>query len=230
MRLEAVHAEINRVADRDAVFGIDVGNVNIQTARFLHLGPGNLMVTSALYATVGFGLPAGIAAALSFPGRQVWTLSGDGAMAMVVPDLVTQAEQHLPVINVVLTNKSLGFILAEQDDTPQPHSSVTLSDIDFAKVAEGFGVKGFTVRTRDELRTVLDHVARTTEPVLIDIKVTDDRELPVEHFPVHEDDHPDLPAFRRRYRAESLDAFATIAARHGVRLLAVATARATATS
>jgi pyruvate oxidase len=230
VRLEAVYAEINRVADRDAVFGIDVGNVNIQTARFLHLGPGNLMVTSPLYATMGFGLPAGIAAALSFPGRQVWTLSGDGAMAMVVPDLVTQAEQHLPVINVVLTNQSLGFIQAEQDDTPQPHSGVTLSDIDFAKVAEGFGVKGYTVRTRDELRTVLDHVARTTEPVLIDIKVTDDRELPVEHFPVHEDDHPDLPAFRRRYRAESLEAFATIAARHGVRLPAVATGGARVTS
>ncbi len=216
VRLEAVYAEINRVVDRDAVFGVDVGNVNIQSARLLHMGPGNQMVTSPFYATMGFGLPAGIAAALSYPGRQVWTLSGDGGMAMVIQDLVTQAEQRLPIINVVFTNSSLGFIEAEQDDTPQPRSGVELADVDFAKVAEGFGVRGFTVRTREELRAVLDRVAHTEEPVLIDIKVTDDRQLPVEQFPIHAADRADFADFRRRYRADALEPFAEIAARHGV--------------
>lgn len=216
VRLEAVYAEINRVVDRDAVFGVDVGNVNIQSARLLHMGPGNQMVTSPFYATMGFGLPAGIAAALSYPGRQVWTLSGDGGMAMVIQDLVTQAEQRLPIINVVFTNRSLGFIEAEQDDTPQPRSGVELADVDFAKVAEGFGVRGFTVRTREELRAVLDRVAHTEEPVLIDIKVTDDRQLPVEQFPIHAADRADFADFRRRYRADALEPFAEIAARHGV--------------
>ncbi|CAM5505416.1 MULTISPECIES: pyruvate oxidase [Streptomyces] len=218
LRLEAVYAEINQVTEPDAVFGVDVGNVNISTARFLHLGPGHQMVTSPFYATMGFGLPAGIAAALSYPGRQVWTLSGDGGMAMVIPDLVTQAEQRLPVINVVFTNRSLGFIEAEQDDTPQPHSGIALSDVDFAKVAEGFGVRGHTVVTREELREVLSKVAHTEEPVLIDVKVTDDRQLPAEQFPLRASDRADFADFRRRYRAEALEPFADIAARHGVAL------------
>lgn len=218
VRLEAVYAEINRVAARDAVFGVDVGNVNIQSARFLHLDPDKLMTTSPLYATMGYGLPAGIAAAVEFPGRQVWTLSGDGGFAMVAQDLVTQAEQHLPIINVVFTNKSLGFIEAEQDDTHQPHSGVDLSDVDFAKVAEGYGVRGYTVRTRQEMRDVLDQVADTAEPVVIDVKVTDDRQLPVEAFPLRAAGRPDFEDFRRQYRAESLEPFADILARQGVAL------------
>ncbi len=218
LRLEPVYAEINRVAKENAVFGIDVGNVNIQSARFLHLDPAKKMTTSPLYATMGYGLPAGIAAGLAYPDRQIWTISGDGGMAMVVPDLVTQVEQHLPVINIVMTNKSLGFIEAEQDDSGQPHSGVDLSDVDFAKVAEGFGVKGFTVRTRAEMHEVMDAVKDTTEPVLVDVKVTDDRQLPVELFPLRAADREDFEEFRASYEAENLEPFEAILGRHGLDL------------
>lgn len=218
VRLEAVYAQINRVADSNAVFGVDVGNVNIQAARFLHMRHTNKTTTSPLYATMGYGLPSGIAAALQYPDRQIWTLSGDGAMAMVVQDLVTQAEHHLPVINVVFTNKSLGFIEAEQDDAGQPHSGIDLSDIDFAKVAEGFGVRGYTVRTREEMERVMDAVAHTTEPVLVDVKVTDDRQIPVEAFPLRRSGRPDFDQFRAQYEAESLEPLEDIASRHGVAL------------
>lgn len=218
VRLEPVYAEINRVAAPDAIFTVDVGNVNIQAARFLHMGPDTVTTTSPLYATMGYAAPAGIAAGLAYPGRQVWTISGDGALAMVPSALLTQAELHLPVINVVMTNKSLGFIEAEQDDTHQPHSGVDLSDVDFAKVAEGFGVRGYTVRTREDMRRVMDEVATTTDPVLVDVKVTDDRQLPVEAFPLRATDRADFVEFRAHYEAEDLEPFAEILARNGVDL------------
>ncbi|MCT2980041.1 pyruvate oxidase [Propionibacterium freudenreichii] len=207
IRIEPIYAEINKHAKPDAIFGIDVGNVNISSGRFLKLGGDKRMVTSPLYATMGFGLPAGIAAALKYQGRQIWTLSGDGGFAMVVQDLATQAAHNLPVINIVFTNKSLGYIEAEQDDTRQPHSGVALTDVDFAKVAEAFGVKGYTVRTLAELRRVLDEVSDTKVPVVIDIKVTNDRMLPVEAYPVNRADRPDFDDFAAHYEATPLRPF-----------------------
>ena len=213
LRFEPIYREINRVAAPDAIFGADVGNINIAIARFLDLH-GRTQIVSPLYATMGFGLPASIAAALRYPDREIWSLSGDGGLAMVVPDLITQVEHHLPVINVVFTNKTLGFIEAEQDDTHQPHSGIDLMDVDFATVAQGFGVRGITVRTRAELIAALDEVKGTTEPVLIDVKITDDRMLPVEAFPHDRADRADFDAFVQLYEAEDLEPFAEILARH----------------
>lgn len=181
-RMESIYKAINEVADDDAVFGIDVGNVNIATARFLNLGKGRTFTTSPLYATMGYGIPAGLAAGLEYPEREVWTLSGDGGFAMMSQDLVAQRDQNVGVINVVFTNKSLGFIEAEQDDTHQPHSGIDLSDIDFAKVAEGFGVKGYTVHSGDEFAEIIRQVKGTKVPVVIDVKVTNDRLIPNERF------------------------------------------------
>lgn len=218
IRIEPIYAEINKHAKPDAIFGIDVGNVNISSGRFLKLGGDKRMVTSPLYATMGFGLPAGIAAALKYQGRQIWTLSGDGGFAMVVQDLATQAAHKLPVINIVFTNKSLGYIEAEQDDTRQPHSGVALTDVDFAKVAEAFGVKGYTVRTLADLRRALDEVSDTKEPVVIDVKVTNDRMLPVEAYPVNRADRGDFDDFAAHYEATELRPFGEILAEHGIHL------------
>ncbi|USR78883.1 pyruvate oxidase [Arcanobacterium pinnipediorum] len=214
IRLETVFHEINKVAAPDALFGIDVGNVNIASARFLKVNPGQQFTTSPLFATMGYGLPAAVAGSLEYPQRQVWNLAGDGGITMVIQGLTTAAEHHLPIISVVLTNESLGYIEAEQDDTNQPHSGIALSDLDFAKIAEGFGVQGLTVRTADELRAALAKAQHTTEPILIDVKVTNDRMLPVEQFPQSRDERADFDEFRASYRAQDLEPFAEILARH----------------
>ncbi|MDD7464888.1 MAG: pyruvate oxidase [Actinomycetaceae bacterium] len=213
-RFEPLYAAINKVADPDAIFGVDVGNVNIATGRFLHMDHDKTFVTSPLYATMGFGVPAGLAAALEFPGREVWTLSGDGGFAMMSQDLIAQRDEHLPIINVVFSNGSLGFIEAEQDDTRQPHSGVKISDVDFAQVAQGFGVTGYTVHSGTEFEKVLNEVKGTREPVVIDVKITNDRLLPVEKFPTHAEDMEGFEEFRQRYDASELEPFGEILARH----------------
>lgn len=221
---ESVYKVINKMAAKDALFGVDVGNVNIAVARLLSLGGGRRQVTSPLYATMGFGMPAAIAAALEYPDREVWSLSGDGGLAMVVPDLITQAEHELPIMNLVFTNESLGYIEAEQDDTHQPHSGIKLQNVDFAKVAEGFQVTGFTVHKAEELESVLQQaqqVTRSGKPVLVDIKITNERLLPVEQFPHRRSGEPDVIAdfdkFVEHFEAEALEPFGEILDRHGVK-------------
>ncbi|GEL12570.1 pyruvate oxidase [Lapidilactobacillus concavus DSM 17758] len=182
LRVEPIYKEINRIAKKDAAFLIDVGNVTIDSLRFLEMNPKQSFTTSGWFATMGYALPGGIAAQLSYPERQVFTISGDGGFTMVAQDLVTMAKYHLPVINVVLSNDSFGFIKAEQDDTKQSHYGVDIASVDFAKVAEGYGVKGFKVTNHDELVAAFDYAKTATEPVVIDVKIADERPIPVEQL------------------------------------------------
>lgn len=195
-----------------------MGNVNIAAVRYLKMGEGRRFTTSPLYATMAYGVPAAIAAKLSHPDRQVWSLSGDGGFAMNMQDLVIQVVEKLPIINIVFTNKTLGYIESEQYDTHQPYTGVYLADVDFATVAKAMGLNGYTVRTRQEFDEVLVEVRGRQEPVVIDVKITDDRLLPVEQFPLRASDRPDFTEFRAQYRAEELEPFADILARHDVAL------------
>lgn len=180
MRVEPVFREINRIAKDDAVFIADVGNVTINSVRHLMMKGTQMFTTSGLFATMGFGVPGGIAAKLNFPQRQVFTLSGDGGFAMVMQDIITQVKYKLPVINVVFSNNSFGFIEAEQEDTKQTKYGVDLMGADFGKAAEAMGAKGFTVTDPKQLREVFDEAAHSNVPVVIDVKMSNYRPLPVE--------------------------------------------------
>lgn len=116
------------MATPDAIFQTDVGNVTINGMRYLKVDEQQQFTTSGWYATMGYALPAAIGAKAKYPNRQVWSISGDGGFAMVMQDILTQVKYQQHIINVVLTNQSLGFIEAEQDDTQQPHSGVDLID------------------------------------------------------------------------------------------------------
>ena len=70
MRVEPIFDVINKKAADDAVFAVDVGNVNINFDRLMHLHGDQKWTTSGLYATMGYGAPASLAAsasALTFP-------------------------------------------------------------------------------------------------------------------------------------------------------------------
>lgn len=181
LRPEPVFKEINRIAEENAIFVTDVGNCTIYAIRMLDMNGGNHMfTTSGLFATMGYGVPGGIAAKLSYPGRQVFNLNGDGAFAMAMQDVLTQVRYKLPVINIVFSNDSLGFIDAEQEDTRQPKYGVDLDGADYAKIAEAMGAKGFTVTRREQLKEVFDEAKKSDIPVVIDIKLENKRPFPAE--------------------------------------------------
>ena len=207
MRPEPVFREINRIATDDAIFITDVGNTTIQAIRLLDMnGTGQRFTTSGLFATMGYGVPGGIAAKLSYPERQVFTLSGDGAFAMVMQDVSTQVRYRLPIINVVFSNDSLGFIDAEQEDTGQPKFGVDLNPIDFAKAGEAMGTKGFTVTRSEQLPGVFDAANESDTPVVIDIKIGNERPFPAEAMVLDPERHDReaIEAFKKRYQVKDM--------------------------
>ncbi len=207
LRVEPVFKEINRIAANDAIFVTDVGNVTIDAVRHLDMkGEAQRFTTSGLFATMGYGVPGGIAAKLSFPDRQVFTLNGDGGFSMVMQDIITQVKYNLPVINIVFANDSFGFIDAEQEDTNKQKFGVSLQGADYAKIAEGMGARGFTVTRREQLPQVFDEARESKVPVVIDVKIGNQRPFPAEAMILDPDIYTGekIDAFKKRYGVTDL--------------------------
>ena len=213
MRVEPVFREINRIAADDAIFVTDVGNVTIHAVRFLKMPGGKeRFTTSGLFATMGYGVPGGIAASLSYPGRQVFTLSGDGGFAMVMQDIITQVKYGLPVMNIVFSNGSFGFIEGEQEDTMQPKYGIGLQDADYGKAAEAMGALGFTVTDPKDLGEVFDRAAESDRPVVIDVKIANSRPFPAEKMQLDTDRFTaaEIETFSERYQVRQMPLLKTL--------------------
>lgn len=206
IRPEAVYKEINRIAKNDAIFVTDVGNTTIHSIRLLDMNGNQKHTTSGWFATMGNGVPGGIAAQLSFPEKQVFTLSGDGGFAMVMQDIITQVKYQLPIINVVFSNDSFGFIEAEQEDTEQKKFGVFLEDADFGKASEALGADSFTITDYHQLRPAFDAAQKSTRPVVIDVKIENKRPLPVEdlHLDPRKYSTDEINAFKEKYEVHDM--------------------------
>lgn len=176
---EALFNDINETAAKDAIYSIDVGTATSWSARFLDVKPTQKFVLSSYLGTMGCALPAAIAAKLNYPNRQVISINGDGAFAMVMQDFITAVKYKLPLINIVLNNSKLAFIEYEQQAAGQLNYQIDLQDMDYAKFADAAGGVGITAKTPEEFERALNRAYRVTKmPVLINAYVRDDAPLP----------------------------------------------------
>ncbi|WP_086347294.1 pyruvate oxidase [Candidatus Enterococcus clewellii] len=206
LRPEPVFKEIRRIAEENAVFVTDVGNTTIHAIRLLDMNGKQRFTTSGWFATMGNGIPGGIAAKLSFPERQVFTLSGDGAFAMVMQDIITQVKYQLPIINVVFSNDSFGFIEAEQEDTEQKKFGVFLEGADYGKAGEALGADGFTITNYEQLAPAFEAAKNSKRPVVIDVKIRNARPLPVEELVLDPEKFSpeEIDAFKQKYEVHGM--------------------------
>lgn len=156
LRPEPIFKEINRIAEPNAIFVSDVGNVTINSIRHLDMTGEQRFTTSGWFATMGNGVPGGIAAQLSFPWSPSLYIEWDGGFAMQMQDILTQVKYQLPIVNIVFSNDSFGFIEAEQEDTEQKKFGVFLEGADFGKVGEALGAKGYTITRYEDLTPAFD--------------------------------------------------------------------------
>ncbi|MGY5271550.1 pyruvate oxidase [Lactiplantibacillus plantarum] len=210
VRPEPIFDVLNQEASDKAVWAIDVGNVNINFERLIRMHDNQKWATSGIYATMGFGVPAALAAKVNYPDRDVYSLSGDGAFAMLSEEILAQVKYNLHIINIVFSNETLGFIEAEQtDDSHQPLSGVDLPDTDWAKVGEGYGAVGYTVRTKAEFKQALEDAKKTDKPVVIDVKLTHAMPFTTEHMYLDDawQDKDKIAEFVKKYNAQALKPF-----------------------
>ncbi|MCU1492255.1 MAG: Pyruvate dehydrogenase (cytochrome) [Acidimicrobiaceae bacterium] len=165
-----VAATIDRLANDDAIFIADVGTPTVWAARYLHMNGKRRLLGSFTHATMANALPQGIGAQASQPGRQVVTLSGDGGLAMLLGELVTLRQLHLPVKVVVFNNGALSFVELEMKAAGFVNYGTGLDNPDFAGIARAVGLFGETVERGDELEGALRAAFAHDGPALVDVR------------------------------------------------------------
>jgi pyruvate dehydrogenase (quinone) len=166
-----VAAAIDRLAADDAIFIPDVGTPTVWAARYLHMNGKRRLIGSFTHATMANALPQGIGAQASQPGRQVVALSGDGGLAMLLGELITLRQQHLPVKVVVFNNGALAFVELEMKASGFVNYGTDLDNPDFAGIARAVGLLGATVEKAEELEPALKAAFAHDGPALVDVKV-----------------------------------------------------------
>lgn len=133
--------------------------------------PLELLVSSGL-ATMGFALPAAVAASVVHPDRPIVCLTGDGGLGIALAELETLARLRARVVVVVFDDAMLSLIAIKQKPEGQGgERAVCYSPIDFAGVAAACGVRSVRVRGVDGYRTALAEAFRRAGPTVLDVRV-----------------------------------------------------------
>ncbi len=163
--------ETARAAGRAPRVSVDAGAHMFSATAFWQCeAPRDLLISNGL-ASMGFALPASLAAALHDPVRGAIAFTGDGGLMMCVAELATAAQHRAKLITIVFNDSALSLIDIKQQQRQLPADGARFSSTDFARVAEGFGVRGFTASTPDEYRTALRQAFAQDGPSLIDVTV-----------------------------------------------------------
>ena len=159
MKPQVVTWELGKHLRDDAIVCGDSGTVTTWIARW-RLRRGQRFSFSGTMCSMMAALPYAIGAQAAFPDRQVVAFTGDGSLMMMMGELATLAQENLPVKVVVVKNNYLGLILWEQlVFLGNPQYGVDFADVDFARVAEGCGLRAVTIedprRCGEQLREAL---------------------------------------------------------------------------
>ena len=168
MKPQVVTHTLNRLLDDDAIVSSDSGTIATWAARYIEMRGEMKFSLSGSLATMANGLPYSIGAAIAFPGRQVVCVVGDGGLTMLMGELATLKKYKLLVKVIIIKNNVLGQIKWEQMVLDaNPEFGVELEPIDFAKVAEGCGVAGFTLEHPKDAERILGEALRYDGPAVV---------------------------------------------------------------
>ena len=165
-----VAATIDRLADEDTVFTVDVGTPCIWAARYLRMNGTRRLIGSFSHGSMANALPQAIGAQATHPGRQVIALAGDGGLAMLLGELLTLRQQQLPVKIVVFNNGALSFVELEMKAAGIVSFGTDLADPDFAGIARAAGLFGARVEKASELNDALRAAFTYDGPALVDVR------------------------------------------------------------
>ena len=154
----------------NATITTDSGNLAAFVARgFPFRRAGTFL--GATSGTMGFGLPAAIAASLMDPDRIAVAICGDGGFAMTMNELETAVREGAHPIAIVLDNQRYGSIAAQQLREGRPTASTDLGSIDFAAVARAHGAIGLSVTDDAGFEIALREAITSRQPSVIHVTV-----------------------------------------------------------
>jgi acetolactate synthase-1/2/3 large subunit len=180
--LRQVLHDLRSALPRDAVVCSGAGNFSAWLHRYFPFFlPGSQLAPAS--GTMGFAVPAAIAAKISAPEKTVVCVSGDGDFMMSVQELATAAHCGAGVLFLVCNNGMYGTIRTHQErQFPGRVSGTTLTNPDFVQLARAYGGAGFRVASTSEFPAVLAEALGSLRarrlPAIIELVCDPDQLLP----------------------------------------------------
>ncbi|MCX7351242.1 MAG: thiamine pyrophosphate-binding protein [Alphaproteobacteria bacterium] len=167
LQMAEIMAQLKQVMPSDTVYCNGAGNYATWVHRFwpFRAFASQLAPTSG---TMGYGVPAAVAAKALQPGREVIAFAGDGCFMMNGQEFATMMQYDLPVIVVVVDNGMYGTIRMHQErEYPGRVSATALKNPDFAALARSYGGHGETVRKTAEFGPALERARKSGKASII---------------------------------------------------------------
>ncbi len=178
---EIIHC-ICDMTDKETIYVTDVGQHQMWAAQYLKHEKTENFITSGGLGTMGFGYGAAIGSQIGCPEKRVIHFTGDGSFHMNMNEACTAVSQNLPIITIIMNNKVLGMVYQWQTSFYGKRYAATTPErkTNFAKVAEGFGAKGFTASNPAEFEEAFKKALQEKGPVWIDCAISrEERVLPM---------------------------------------------------
>ena len=164
---------LGKLAPEDAIITNDAGNF---TSWMHHRFPfkSSMKLIGSEIGAMGMGIPAGVAAALRYPNRQVFSIVGDGGALMTGSELATAVAQKAKIRVIVANNQHYGTIRYHQEVhfPTRNHYATNLVNPDFAKYGESFGLQCFTINEVEDIIPTIQKAMAVDGPSLIEFKMS----------------------------------------------------------
>ena len=170
VQLSRIIAWLRERLPDDAIITNGAGNYSAWVSRFFRFRRYGTQLAPTS-GSMGYGLPAAIAAKLRHPERAVVCFAGDGCFQMTSQEFVTAVQEQATVIVVLVNNGIHGTIRMHQErDYPGRVIATDLVDPDFAAYARACGGHGETVATTEDFAGAFERALNSGRPAIIDLK------------------------------------------------------------
>ncbi|HQT45135.1 MAG TPA: acetolactate synthase large subunit, partial [Candidatus Micrarchaeota archaeon] len=163
-----IHSLRKILGEKD-IIALDNGWYKIWFARNYPVYHSNTLLLDNTFATMGAGLASGTIAKYLNPENKAVVVTGDGGLVMNLGDLETTVRLGIDIVILVLNNNSLGMIQIKQKQQGLAKFGLSLTNPDFARLAESFGAKGMRIGDPAELDAALQKALGMKGVVLIDV-------------------------------------------------------------
>ena len=172
LKMEQVITYLNGVLDDDAIVCNGAGNYSAWLHRYYRYRSWRTQLAPTS-GSMGYGLPAAVAAKLEYPDRDVICLAGDGCFQMVSQEFGTAIQYGANIIVLISNNGMYGTIrMHQQKRYPKRPSGTNLVNPDFAALAKSYGGFGATVHNMEEFELALEQSRAANVPCILDLKVS----------------------------------------------------------